>query len=142
MSDLTLTNAELLIAMGTATAPGGYLVISTRRNKNVKAAYAQKKVLQQADAPLKLLESMRVGLAEEHADKDENGKAVMRDMGNGVSQYVFANGAAEAFGNAWNTLLGEAVTLAGVRAITLAELDGVEVSPQELLQSGPLVVEE
>ncbi len=126
MSDLTLTLKELVLARPGLEAIGEYAIPSTI------ASYALRKAKTKAAAELTDLEAERIKLCESHAVKDDAGAALRVD-----GQYQFADPAA--FEAAWQALLAEPVTLNGVRAVTVAELEGASrVIPQ--IDGPPVVV--
>lgn len=146
MSDLTVSAADLLNATGSLLAIGGYSI------PDGKGSYALAKIKRQTNDALKDLEVARIGLCEQHAEKDDAGKPMISPEG----QYVFAD--KPAFDAAWAQLLEEPVTLPGCRPILLDELEGatqvirfpddpkrIEIIrglPSDLLFGlGPLVIE-
>lgn len=134
MPDITLSNRDLLLAIGTNDAPGGLLLISKRDLKNIKASYAITKVLRAVEGPLKDLDAMRAQLVEKHGEKNAEGKLVEVEGGYKLKDPV-------AFAKDWEALMDESVTLPGLRAVTIDELDGTGATPQELFAAGPFVVE-
>jgi hypothetical protein len=129
MSDLTITVGELLAAVPGLQAIGDVKIPS------VIAAYALAKAKRKANPELETIEAQRVRLCEQHAEKDAAGLAVKID---GVYQF---NGTYPEFAKDWKALLAEPVTLHGVRAVTVKELDGAMVSPDVLFSLGPFVSE-
>lgn len=125
MPDLTLTGQQLL------EARAGLLAIGARE-LGVKTAYAIAKIKRQAQSAMEDIEAVRIQLCARYAEQDASGQPVQKD-----GAYVFAD--PTAFQAAWKALLAEPVTLAGVRPITLAELDGLAVTPDELFQLGPFL---
>ena len=118
----TCTNRDLLIATGTVEHPAGIVSISTRSITDIKAAYAITKAIRKAGDALAAVEKDRLALATKLGLKP--GDPITPD-----------------FAEAWEVILNDTVTLEGVRAVTIAELEGSGATPQELLQAGPFVVE-
>jgi hypothetical protein len=134
---LTCTNRDLMIAVGTQEFPGGFLKLSSLPIKNIKASFAITKAIRKVTEALGDVEKTRVKLLDQFAEKDGEGKVAMTEDGKAVKLKDAAG-----FQTAYQALLDEQVTLDGVRAVTLAELEGSGATPQDLLQSGPFVVEE
>lgn len=135
MADLTLTNAQLLTALGTHADPGGLMALSKRNITNIKASYAITKAILACEKPAEAIEKERVKLVERFAAKDADGQPVQLE--NNLVQI----GDVDGFNAAFATLLNEEVTLHNVRAVTVDELDGSGATPRELLTAGPFVVE-
>ena len=127
MSDLILSAQELLASAAGLRAIG-------QRELPARTAYAIVKAKRRAEEALQDLESVRVQLCVKHADKNADGTPVIVD-----GKYAFAD--VNAFNAEWAVALTEPVALPGVRSIALSELDGVSVTPDELLALGPFVSE-
>lgn len=134
MPDLMLTNLQLLNALGNAEFPGGLLAITKCNLKSIKASYALTKAMRAVEGPAKDIDACRVKLAELHAKLGEDGKPEVEEGRITLADPV-------AFAAGWAELLAEEITLPGVRAVTLDELEGCGVTPQELLSAGPFVTE-
>jgi len=133
MSDLTLTNAELLTAVGSPDT--GLPALAKREIKSIKASYALTKAIRKCDGPMKDFEATRNKLVERFTEKDADGKPVMIDETHVKISDV------PAFQQAFDELLNVPVTLVGVRPLTVDELEGSGATPRELLAAGPFVVE-
>ena len=135
MSDLIVTNADLVAALGTAQDVGGLVALSKREIKGIKASYAITKAIRLAEQALKDYETERGKLVERFAEKDADGKPVMLDE----THVKIADVAG--FQAAFEELLSVNVPLAGVSAVTVEQLEGSGATPRELLTAGPFVVE-
>ena len=129
MADLTLTAGELVDA---ARALGA---IRGRKFNNPKASYALSRIMVKADKELTTLEEQRVKLCEQHAAKDDEGKAKKLEDG----RYDIPD--MEAFTKDWNAIRSETVMLPGCRPITVDETEGAGLTPDEFKDLGPFVVE-
>lgn len=123
MSDLTLTNRQLVIALGSGDAPGGLIVLARQPVRQVKAAYALTKALRAVEGPADDLEKCRQRLLVTH----------------GCAGCPPGSPMPDGFRDDWAVLLDEQVTLPGVRPVLLSELAGVTVSGVDLLSAGPFV---
>lgn len=85
-----------------------------------KTAYRIAKCINLITPELKLFEEHRLKLAEEHGTRSEDG-----------TQYQFANGAAEAFSAALQTLLDEEVAIT-LPTISPDDLGSAEIEPSHL----------
>ncbi len=119
---LTCTNRELLIATGTVEQPAGIVALSKRDITDIKASYAITKAIRKAGEALTGVEKDRLALAE---------KCGLRPGDPITPEFL----------EGWNVMLDDTVTLDGVRAVTIAELQGSGATPQELLHAGPFVIE-
>lgn len=117
------------------TARGGLIAIGDVTLPSIAASYALAKAKRKANPELATIEEQRVALCTAHCVRNEDGSAVLSEQG----EYQFADRAA--FDAAFAELLAQEVTLTGVRAVTVAELEGAAVSPDVLYALGPFVVE-
>lgn len=115
---LTCTNEQLLIALGTIDAPAGLVLLAKRDIRDIKASYAITKAIRKAGEHLAGIE------------KDRQAAGGPTHAGELPTPEFLAK---------WQVILADTVTLEGVRAVTLAELDGSGATPQELLQAGPFI---
>jgi hypothetical protein len=128
MSDLTLTVGELVDAVPGLQAIGGTKVPS------IIASYALAKARRKVNAELPDIEAQRVALCALHAVKDDLDHPVQVDGTYQIADMV-------AFQKDWQTLRAQPVTLTGVRAVSLDELAGTEISPDVVFALGPFVAE-
>jgi hypothetical protein len=126
MSDLTLTVGELLQAVP------GLQQVGSVKIPSIVASYAFAKAKRKANAELETIEAQRVALCDLHAVKDDQDQPVKLD-----NVYQFADAAA--FAKDWKTLCDQPVTLTGIRAVSVSELAGAEMSPDTLFSLGPFV---
>lgn len=133
---LSVTNRDLVIAIGSQQAPGGLLKLSALPITNVKASYAIAKAIRKSGDALKDVEAVRQKLIEQHGKRDDAGALVKTADGTGTELLDPV-----AFTADYEALMDTAVTLEGVRAVTLAELEGSGATPEALLRAGPFVIE-
>jgi hypothetical protein len=138
MSEVVMTNADILIALRTFSGPAGKKDVP-----NVKANYALTKARRKLQEAAKDLDTTRVSLCEQHSAKNEDGsakrKTVKNEQGADVEGYDITDEAA--FAKDYNALLEVSVTLEGVRAVTTDELGGAMFTNDELFGLGALVTE-
>jgi hypothetical protein len=134
---LTVRKRDIRTAF-TAEAPAAPIILRTAQwPVPVRVAAALLRLKQRGAVLANEIESFRVGLCEARAAKDESGAPMQFD-----GAYHIAPDDVAAIQAEFNALLDEEVTLAGCRAVTLAELgDAVQVTPEDLERLGPFVVE-
>lgn len=138
MSDVVMTNAEVLIALRTFGTAG------TKTIPNVKANYALAKARRKLTETAKDIDTTRLELCEKYAARNEDGTAkkttVRNDLGEDVEGFDLGEHA-KAFADDYNALLALSETLDGVRSVTTDELAGASLTNDELTGLGPLVTE-
>lgn len=136
MSDLTLTNQALATAFGYPVTPDGALQRLYRNPDTYSIpAYAIRKAFRKGQAAIQNIEADRQDLLESFAQKDEAGEKVPDGNGGVLLKDVAG------FSKEYAALMNKSVTLEGVRAVTLKELENIKLSPEDLDHLGPFVVE-
>ena len=137
MIDVVATNAEILLALRM------FETVGPKKVPNVKANYALTKARRKFGEAAKDLDATRLSLCEQYAHKNEDGTAkhttVKNDLGQDVDGFDLEDQVG--FATAYNALLAISVTVEGVRAVTLDELEGTDLTLDELAGLGPLVTE-
>ncbi len=133
-----MTVGELIDAAGGLVGIGGVAIPS------IAASYAFATIKRKATPELQAIEEYRKALCRKWAVLDDAGQPILvgRDdeQGRIVMRHVFTDEAA--FEREWQEMRAQPVTLSGVRAVRIAEMEGAVVSPDVLFQLGPFVVAE
>lgn len=137
MPDLTLTNRELLEAAGNGQIAGPLAKLAEQPLPNIKTTYWLTRLVRAVQGPIADVEKARLVLLDQCAKKDAEGKQVLVE---GTQFVDLADPAA--FHAGWESLLDESVTLNGVRAIEMKELDHATLSATDLMRLGPMVTGE
>lgn len=134
MSDITLSNRELLIAFGNGVQKGPVARLGESNLGSIKAKYALSRIIRQAEGALQDVEKARSALLKRYAVLGDDGEPVVVD-----GQATLSDPAAFVAG--YEELLAVETTLAGVRPLTLDEVADGDLSALDLIHCGPFVVE-
>lgn len=135
MPDLTVKASDIWTAVAgrTFSGTGPLVTLVDRAELPATAAYVLLKLRRKCVAELQDLDKAREAICKELAEKDEAGNPKTREDGG----YEIAD--LPAFGERFNALLQQDVTLTGVRKLTLHEFGSAKVTAGELEQLGPFL---
>lgn len=135
MSDVTVKAHDIWTAVSgrTMSGTGPLVTLIDRANLPATAAYVLLKLRRKCSAELQDLDKAREAICKELAVKNEDGSPKMREDGG----YEIPDLAV--FGERFNALLQQDVTVTGVRPLRLSEFGDAKVTAGELEQLGPFL---
>lgn len=93
----------------------------------VKVSYAVSKNIKILSEEFKILDEQRIKICENYADKDENGKAIQKEIENGKSIFVFSGDNEKKVNEEYSELLSDEIEVA-IHKVNASEFEKCEMS--------------